>query len=108
MALLPTPSFPADTTLKIDTSARFNRSKRAIAFYVIAITTIGLWMTEPLHGVSSNTVGFLPVVALLQQVMSKEDVRKLDWPILWLVAGGIALGSGVGMTGLDRWLIGSH
>ncbi len=99
---------PADTTLKIDTSARFNRSKRAIAFYVIAITTIGLWMTEPLHGVSSNTVGFLPVVALFfLGVMNGEDVRKLDWPILWLVAGGIALGSGVGMTGLDRWLIGS-
>ena len=99
---------PADTTLKIDTSARFNRSKRAIAFYVIAVTTIGLWMTEPLHGVSSNTVGFLPVVALLfLGVMNGEDVRKLDWPILWLVAGGIALGSGVGMTGLDRWLIGS-
>lgn len=39
--------------------------------------------------------------------MNGEDVRKLDWPILWLVAGGIALGSGVGMTGLDRWLIGS-
>ncbi len=99
---------PADTTLKIDTSARFNRSKRAIAFYVIAVTTIGLWMTGPLHGVSSNTVGFLPVVALLfLGVMNGEDVRKLDWPILWLVAGGIALGSGVGMTGLDRWLIGS-
>lgn len=99
---------PADTTLKIDTSARFNRSKRAIAFYIIAVTTIGLWMTEPLHGVSSNTVGFLPVVALLfLGVMNGEDIRKLDWPILWLVAGGIALGSGVGMTGLDRWLIGS-
>ena len=99
---------PARTTLDIDTSAKFNRSKRAIAFYGIALTTILLWMTEPLHGVSSNTVGFFPVVTLLfLGVMNGEDIRKLDWPILWLVAGGIALGAGVGITGLDRWLIGS-
>lgn len=99
---------PANTTLEIDTSAKFNRSKRAIAFYIIAVTTILLWMTEPLHGVSSNTVGFFPVVALLMLgVMNGEDIRNLDWPILWLVAGGIALGAGVGITGLDRWLIGS-
>lgn len=89
---------PADLTLDVDTTAKFNTSKKAIAFYVVAITTILLWMTEPLHGVSSNTVGFLPVVALLMLgVMNGDDVRKLDWPILWLVAGGIALGSGVGI-----------
>lgn len=99
---------PADLKMEIDTSAKFNTSKRAIAFYIVAITTIVLWMTEPLHGVSSNTVGFLPVVALLLLgVMNGGDIRKLDWPILWLVAGGIALGSGVGLTGLDEWLIGS-
>ncbi len=99
---------PADLTLGIDTSAKFNTSKRAIAFYIVAVATIVLWMSEPLHGISSNTVGFLPVVALLMLgVMNGDDVRKLDWPILWLVAGGIALGSGVGLTGLDKWLIGS-
>ncbi|PWF25747.1 SLC13 family permease [Ancrocorticia populi] len=99
---------PADLKMEIDTFAKFNTSKRAIAFYIVAITTIVLWMTEPLHGVSSNTVGFLPVVALLLLgVMNGGDIRKLDWPILWLVAGGIALGSGVGLTGLDEWLIGS-
>ena len=27
--------------------------------------------------------------------------------VLWLVAGGIALGIGVGSTGLDEWIIGS-
>ena len=39
--------------------------------------------------------------------MDGEDVKKLDWPVLWLVAGGIALGAGVGATGLDAWLVGS-
>ena len=65
-------------------------------------------MSEPLHGISSNTVGFIPVVALLcLQVMRGKDVQALDWPVLWLVSGGIALGTGVGASGLDEWLVGS-
>lgn len=30
----------------------------------------------------------------------------MQWSVLWLVAGGIALGDGVGKTGLDTWMIG--
>ena len=65
-------------------------------------------MTESLHHISANVVGFLPVVVLLMtKVMSGDDLRALDWPVLWLVAGGIALGSGVSATGLDKWMLGS-
>jgi solute carrier family 13 (sodium-dependent dicarboxylate transporter), member 2/3/5 len=49
----------------------------------------------------------VPVVALLAtQVMSGDDLKNLQWPVLWLVAGGIALGAGIGASGLDEWLIG--
>jgi solute carrier family 13 (sodium-dependent dicarboxylate transporter), member 2/3/5 len=97
----------ADTALKLELSARFDRSPAAILFYLIAGATILLWLTEPLHGISSSTVGFLPVVALLAtQVMGADDIKRLQWPVLWLVAGGIALGAGIGNSGLDAWLIG--
>lgn len=99
---------PKDAHFEIDTSATFDTSRNAKIFYVVSILTILLWMTESLHGVSSNIVGFLPVVALMvTKVMGGDDLRALDWPVLWLVAGGIALGSGVGSTGLDAWLLGS-
>ncbi|MBK1643224.1 transporter [Thiocapsa imhoffii] len=97
----------ADTPLVLELSANFDRSPAAIIFYVIAGSTVLLWLTEPLHGISSSTVGFIPVVALLAtQVMSADDLRRLQWPVLWLVAGGIALGAGIGNSGLDAWLIG--
>jgi sodium-dependent dicarboxylate transporter 2/3/5 len=98
---------PSDTPLVLALSADFDRSPAAILFYVIAGGTVLLWLTEPFHGISSSTVGFFPVVALLAtQVMSADDLRRLQWPVLWLVAGGIALGAGIGQSGLDAWLIG--
>jgi solute carrier family 13 (sodium-dependent dicarboxylate transporter), member 2/3/5 len=98
---------PADTPMELDLSAEFDRSPAAVTFYVVAGATIALWLTEPLHGIPSSTVGFVPVVALLAtQVMGGDDIQALQWPVLWLVAGGIALGAGIGATGLDGWLIG--
>lgn len=98
---------PKGTKLHFDLEAKWNKSRDAKLYYAIAGTTVLLWMTEPIHGVSSNIVGFLPVVALLAfRVMSSRDIHNIDWPVLWLVAGGIALGDGVGNTGLDAWLLG--
>lgn len=98
---------PKDLNIELDLSAKFDRGRNATIFYVVAGITVLLWMTEPLHGISSNTVGFVPVVLLMvTQAMSGDDLRNLDWPVLWLVAGGIALGIGVGKTSLDAWIIG--
>jgi len=98
---------PAGLGIELDMRATWHTDRRAVTFYVIAAATILLWMTESLHGMSANVVGFLAVIALLVTgVMGGEDLGRLSWPVLWLVAGGIALGDGVGDTGLDVWLLG--
>ena len=98
---------PPGVPLDLELTADFDRSPAARLFYVVAAGTVTLWLTEPLHGISSSTVGFLPVVVLLAtQVMTGDDLKVLQWPVLWLVAGGIALGSGIGASGLDVWLLG--
>jgi sodium-dependent dicarboxylate transporter 2/3/5 len=95
-----------DTPMTLQLSADFDRSPAAILFYLISGATVLLWLTEPFHGIASSTVGFLPVVALLAtQVMGADDIRRLQWPVLWLVAGGIALGAGIGNSGLDVWFV---
>ena len=97
---------PAGTPLTLDLHARFDTSPAAMVFYAVSAGTVLLWLTEPFHGVASTTVGFVPVVALLAtQVMSGDDLRLIQWPVLWLVAGGIALGVGIGATGVDAWLL---
>ena len=98
---------PGGLKVELDMRAQWHTDRRALTFYVIAAATILAWMTESLHGVSANVVGFLAVAALLvTQVMGAEDLGRLSWPVLWLVAGGIALGDGVGATGLDAWILG--
>ena len=99
---------PRGISIELEMNASWNTTPKAKIFYAVAALTIALWMTEPLHGVSSNTVGFIPVAALLcLRVMDGSDIKKLDWPVLWLVSGGIALGTGIEATGLDTWLVGS-
>jgi sodium-dependent dicarboxylate transporter 2/3/5 len=100
--------FPAQQkTLQLKIDATFDTSLPAKVFYATFALTVGLWMTEPLHGISSYIVGFLPVVILLStRVFSTRDLQTIQWHVLWLVAGGIALGIGVNASGLDLWLVG--
>ena len=87
---------PTDAKFDIDTSARFEKSRSAIIFYSVAGLTILLWMTESLHHISANVVGFLPVVVLLMtKVMSGDDLRAPG------LAGPVA-GRGRYRAGLGR------
>lgn len=100
--------FPTSTeSLTVRTEAKFDTSRPAVVFYVTFGATVALWLTESLHGVPSGVVGFVPVVVLLSAgVFAAEDLRNVQWDVLWLVAGGIALGVGVASSGLDVWLVG--
>ena len=100
--------FPATVReLKLDFSSKFQRAPRAWALYFVFGLTIFLWMTEALHGLSSNVVAFFPVAALpLLGILEKKDIRNLPWEVLWLVAGGISLGVSLQNTGLAAWLVG--
>ena len=100
--------FPTSVdTIKIEIDSTYDRSPQAYIFYATAAATILLWFTEPLHGIQSAIVGFLPVVVMLStKLISDKEFHSMQWSVLWLVAGGIALGDGVSKTGLDKWLIG--
>lgn len=94
-------------SMTVEISAKFDRSWQAMIFYATFIITLGLWLTEPLHGIDSNIVGFVPVVILLcTGVFKTKELHAIEWHVLWLVAGGIALGTGVSAAKLDVWMIG--
>ena len=68
---------------------------------IISITTVGLWMTTPIHGIHVAAISLIPIVGLtMTQVLGAADVRGLPWDTLMLVAGGLSLGAAVVDTGL--------
>ena len=55
--------FPASSDrMSVDLGGAFDRSREALLFYGVFAVTVGLWLTEGLHGIPSSVVGFLPVV----------------------------------------------
>ena len=60
-----------------------------------------LWMTTKLHGMNTYVVSIIPLaVFTLTGIMGKEELKLINWDVLWLVAGGIAIGIGLDKTGL--------
>lgn len=99
---------PEAESVEIDMSGRFNTSGNAILLYLAFGATVLFWVTESFHGVKSAIIALIPVVFLtLSGVVTKEDIRKLPWEVLWLVAGGISLGISMKSTGLAEWIVGS-
>lgn len=63
--------------------------------------TVSMWLTEPFHGIPIAATSAIPIVLLtLFQVIKAEDVRRLPWDTLMLVAGGLALGIAMVDVGL--------
>jgi sodium-dependent dicarboxylate transporter 2/3/5 len=93
--------------IEIDMTVKWVRSPKAFIYYATAIFTILMWVTGKLHGINSYVVGMFPVAILLSTgVLGSKEFRSLEWDVLWLVAGGIALGKGVAATGFDVWIVG--
>lgn len=92
---------------EMEIEGSFDTAPRALALYVVFAVTVGLWVTEKLHGIPSAIVAFLPMVFLPAfGVLDKFDLRSLAWEVLFLVAGGISLGLSLQSTGVASWLIG--
>ncbi|MFM2606103.1 SLC13 family permease [Vibrio chagasii] len=93
------PSTQKNMVLKLD--GQFRKSWRAIVVYVTFAATILLWMTTKLHGMNTYVVSIIPLaVFTLTGIMGKEELKLINWDVLWLVAGGIAIGIGLDKTGL--------
>ena len=77
--------------------------------YVVWITfalTIILWIGESVFGVNSNIVAMIPfAVFSATGILKSRDLESINWAVLWMVAGGFALGTALNQTGLATTLI---
>lgn len=73
---------------------------------VVGITfavTILLWIFGKQVGINANTVAMLPIaVFAVTGVITAKDLKEIDWGVIWMVAGGFALGTAMNGTGLAK------
>lgn len=87
---------------------RFMKGGKAVVVYVTFAVTVLLWMLGGLHGMNSEVVAMIPVtVFVCTGIITKEDLKKMSWDVLWLVAGGLALGLALERTGLAARMVGA-
>lgn len=72
--------------------------------WVVIITfalTIILWVFGKQVGINANTVAMLPIaIFAITGVITGDDLKDIDWGVIWMVAGGFALGLAMNGTGL--------
>ena len=79
--------------------------KKKIVLVTMSITLL-LWLTSNLHEISASTVSLLPILLLTMfGIISGDDIRKLPWDTLMLVAGGLSLGLAIKETQLAEYYI---
>ena len=87
--------------LHLQLGGDFQRSWQAIVVYITFSLTIVLWMSTGLHGMNTYVVAIVPLaIFTLTGIIGKEELKLINWDVLWLVAGGIAIGIALDKTGL--------
>lgn len=80
--------------------------KRKFVLGVLLLTLV-LWLTGKFHGIPASAVSLIPIMMLTMfRIISGDDVRKLPWDTLMLVAGGLSLGLAIKETGLAAYYVG--
>ena len=84
-------------------------SKKDWKFWTVTVTFLGtilLWMTGELTKLNSNVVALIPfAIFAVTGIFTRDDFAKVDWHVLWMVAGGFALGTALNKTGLASALV---
>ncbi len=101
--------YPAESSsIKVDIKSTFVRNPKANLVYVTFAGTILLWLTDFLHGMNAYVVAMIPVAVFTTTgIITREDLKKISWDVLWLVSGGIALGLAMDQSGLAKNLVNS-
>ena len=76
-----------------------------ISYITIALTIL-LWLTDKVTGINANTVAMIPIaIFCVSGLFGKKELKEIDWDVIWLVAGGFALGTALDKSGLAKHLV---
>ena len=88
-------------TIELQIEGDVQHNWRTVVVAVTFAVTILLWVFGKQLGINANTTAMLPIaVFAFTGVISARDLQDIDWAVIWMVAGGFALGLAMNGTGL--------
>ena len=88
-------------TIELNIEGNMQHNWRTTVVAVTFLATIVLWIFGKQLGINANTVAMLPIaIFALTGVVTAKDLKEIDWAVIWMVAGGFALGLAMNDTGL--------
>lgn len=89
-------------TIELEIKGEIHRGWRMYVVIATFITTILLWIIpKEVTGINTNTVSMIPMgIFAITGVINAKDLQQIDWSVIWMVAGGFALGLGMNGSGL--------
>lgn len=94
--------------IKLNIEGKLEPGKQAYIVMAGFVVTIFFWcFSDWLElGLNSNIVAMIPVALFAcTGVLTRRDLEEINWSVLWMVAGGFALGLGLNSTKLSDHLI---
>ena len=94
--------FPfSQKTIELKIEGEMHLNWRTVVVAVTFLLTIILWVFGKQIGINANTVAMLPIaVFAFTGVITAKDLQEIDWGVIWMVAGGFALGLAMNGAGL--------
>jgi len=97
---------PGRARVELKPTSEFRMTRKALLVYATFALTVGLWLVGGQFGIPTAVAAVVPVAILTATgVIGRADYNRLDWATLALIAGGIALGSGISESQLDLWIM---
>ena len=89
-------------TIELEIKGEIHRGWRMYVVIATFIITILLWsIPKEVTGINTNTVSMIPMgIFAITGVINAKDLQQIDWSVIWMVAGGFALGLGMNGSGL--------
>ena len=99
--------FPfSQKTIELKIEGEMKRDRKSTLVIVTMVITILLWMMDALTGINTYTVALIPfAVFAMTGIVSKYDLEEINWSVIWMVAGGFALGYAMNGSGLASLVV---
>ena len=92
--------------IDLEIAGTVKRGMKSYIVYATFIVTVLLWIFDKYTGINANVVAMIPIAVFsVTGVIDKHDLEEINWSVIWMVAGGFALGMSINDSGLAERVV---